>query len=55
MRIRLHGTPAENHALLQILGNLLDIRSVSELYRDRRPSTLCRVYIDGALRREGRI
>lgn len=50
MRIRLHGTPAENAAALAALAEVLDIRTVSRSYRDRPPSKLERVYIDAAPR-----
>jgi hypothetical protein len=46
MRLRLHGTPAENQAMLAILADVLDIRTVSRSYPDRPPSTLERIYLD---------
>jgi hypothetical protein len=46
MRLRLHGTPAENRAMLAALADVLDIRAVSRSYPDRPPSTLERIYLD---------
>lgn len=50
MRLRLHGTPTENHAMLAALATALDIQSVSRPYPDRPPSTLERVYLDAVPR-----
>lgn len=46
MRIRLHGTPAENAAVLAALTTTLEIRTVSRSYPDRQPSTLERIYLE---------
>ncbi|RSM59483.1 hypothetical protein DMB66_27755 [Actinoplanes sp. ATCC 53533] len=46
MRIRLHGTPAENAATVAALACVLTIDAVSRPYRDRPPSTLERQYLD---------
>jgi hypothetical protein len=46
MRLRLHGTPAENRAMLAILATVLEIRTVSRSYPARPPSTLERIYLD---------
>ncbi len=46
MRIRLHGSTAENAAMLTALAEILDIHTVSRSYRDRPPSTLERIYLD---------
>jgi hypothetical protein len=46
MRIRLHGTPAENTATLAALAEVLDIHATSRPHPDRPPSTLERIYID---------
>ncbi len=54
MQIRLHGTPAETAAALAALAQVLDIRSISKPYPDRRPSPLLRVYLDAAPREESR-
>ncbi len=50
MRLRLHGTPAENRATLTALATVLDIRTISRPYPDRPPSTLERIYIDATPR-----
>lgn len=50
MRIRLHGTPSENAAVLAALADVLDIRTVSRPYRDRPPSNLERIYLDATPR-----
>ena len=46
VRLRLHGTPAENRAVLAALATALDIHNISKPYADRPPSTLERIYID---------
>jgi hypothetical protein len=46
MRLRLHGSPAENRAMLAALAAVLDIRTVSRSYPDLPPSTLERIYLD---------
>jgi hypothetical protein len=50
MRLRLHGSPAENRAMLATLAAVLDIRTVSRSYPDRSPSTLERIYLDAVPR-----
>lgn len=45
MRIRLHGTPAQNEYLLGRLHSIVDIVEVSRPYRDGAPSKLSRVYV----------
>lgn len=50
MRLRLHGTPAENRAMLAALADALDIRTISRSYPDRPPSTLERIYLDAVPR-----
>jgi hypothetical protein len=52
MRLRLHGTPAENRAMLDAIAEVLDIRTVSRPYVDRPPSTLERIYLDAEPRRQ---
>ena len=46
MRLRIHGTPQENHAVLAALRTVLHILDISRPYPDRPPSTLERVYIE---------
>lgn len=53
MRIRLHGTPAENTAALTALARVLHIHRVSQSYPDRPPSPLARVYLIVTVRPEG--
>lgn len=53
MRIRLHGTPAENAAAITALARVLHIHQVSRSYTDRPPSTLTRVYLTVTVRPEG--
>jgi len=50
VRLRLHGTPAENAAVLDALATVLTIHVTSRPYPDRPPSTLERIYIDAAPR-----
>ncbi|GAA4719129.1 hypothetical protein Prum_015230 [Phytohabitans rumicis] len=50
MRLRLHGTPAENRAMLATLADVLDIRTTSRPYPDRPPSTLERIDLDAESR-----
>lgn len=52
MRIRLHGTPSENAAILTALARVLHIHHVSRSYPDRPPSTLARVYLTVTARSE---
>jgi hypothetical protein len=51
MRLRPHGAPCENRAVLAALATVLDIRTVSRSYPDRPPSVLERIYIEAAPRR----
>jgi hypothetical protein len=50
MRLRLHGAPCENRAVLAALATVLDIQSVSRTYPDRPPSILERIYIEAVPR-----
>jgi hypothetical protein len=50
MRIRLHGTPAENREALAALATVLEIQTVSRPYPDRLPCELERIYIDAGPR-----
>lgn len=50
MRVRLHGTPAENRAILAALAEALNIHTISRSYPDRPPSTLERIYLDATPR-----
>jgi hypothetical protein len=52
MRLRLHGTPAENRAMLAALSTVLEIRTISRPYPDRPPSTLERIYLDATPRED---
>jgi hypothetical protein len=53
MKIRLHGTEEECRETVELLGSVMLLQSVSELYPDRGRSVLVRVYID-AIPRGGR-
>ena len=46
VRLRLHGTPSENRAVLAALTTVLDVQTVSRPYPDRPPSTLERIYVN---------
>jgi hypothetical protein len=50
VRLRLHGTPQENSAVLEALAAVLEIRDVSRPYHDRPPSTLERIYLEVQVR-----
>ena len=52
MRLRLHGTPPENAAVLAALASVLDIHSTSRPYPDRQPSTLERIYLEAVPRND---
>lgn len=49
MRIRLHGTRDELTAMLERLQTVLVVQEVSRIYADRKPSTLCRLYLTVAI------
>ena len=53
MKIRLHGTAEECEEVVELLGSIMLIKSVSEPYPDRGRSVLVRVYIE-AIPRGGR-
>lgn len=46
MKIRLHGTEEECSEAVELLGEVLQIQSVSDPYPDRGRSVLVRVYIE---------
>jgi hypothetical protein len=46
VRLRLHGTPAENAAVLDALAAALTMRTTSRSYPDQPPSTLERIYTE---------
>jgi len=52
VRLRLHGTPAENAAALAALATVLEIRDISRPYPDRPPSTLERIYLEAVPRND---
>jgi hypothetical protein len=54
MRLRLHGTRSEIAATLAALARVLDIHHISRTYPDRPPSTLHRIYLEVALKKETR-
>jgi hypothetical protein len=54
VRLRLHGTPAENRAVLAALATALDIHSIGKPFSDRPPSALERIYVDAIPRVESR-
>ena len=50
MKIRLHGTEEECREMVELLGSIMLVQSVSDPYPDRGRSVLVRVYVDGVPR-----
>ncbi len=55
MKIRLEGTPQECEQAAPLLGEVLDVVSVSDPYPNRGQSRLVRVYVEVRLGRERQV